>query len=196
MNRAAFYSALRKKDSGVFGTRLKQSAVEGIEAILDAATEYRTKLQHLAYMLATAYHETEYAMQPVPEIGRGRGRKYGVPVKEHGGQVAYGRGYVQLTWSWNYAKADRELLMNGALIRNYELALRHDIASRIMFLGMEQGWFTGKKLSDYIRGNVADYVGARRIINGQDKAKLIAGYAISFERALRAADYNHERKPQ
>src|SRR6185312_11282560 len=35
-----------------------------------------------------------------------------------------------------------------------------------------------------------DYVGARRIINGTDKASLIAGYAKAFETALKAAGYS------
>ncbi len=35
----------------------------------------------------------------------------------------------------------------------------------------------------------ADYVGARRIINGTDKAKTIAGHAVVFETALKAAGY-------
>jgi putative chitinase len=50
-----------------------------------------------------------------------------------------------------------------------------------MILGM----FTGKKLSDYIKpGKAPDYVGARAIINGTDKAKLIAGYANSYIDAI------------
>jgi hypothetical protein len=59
-----------------------------------------------------------------------------------------------------------------------------------MFVGMEEGWFTGKKLSDYINGGKADYYGARGIINGKDRAAEIATYAKAFEAALRAAGYD------
>jgi hypothetical protein len=49
---------------------------------------------------------------------------------------------------------------------------------------MVTGKFTGKKLSDYISGSSVDYIGARRIINGTDRASLVAGYARSFQHAL------------
>jgi hypothetical protein len=53
---------------------------------------------------------------------------------------------------------------------------------------MREGWFTGRRLGDYLRpGRVPDYIGARRVINGQDRAALIAQYARQFERALTQA---------
>jgi hypothetical protein len=55
-----------------------------------------------------------------------------------------------------------------------------------MSYGMRNGSFTGKKLSDYISGTTADYVNARRIINGTDRAELIAGYATRLEPMLNA----------
>ena len=45
---------------------------------------------------------------------------------------------------------------------------------------MINGTFTGKKLRTY-----KDYVSMRRIINGTDKASLIAGYATHFEMCFR-----------
>lgn len=59
-------------------------------------------------------------------------------------------------------------------------------ATNILLLGMKEGWFTGRKLSDYINQSKKDYLNARRIINGMDKASLIAGYAETFEKALRS----------
>jgi hypothetical protein len=53
--------------------------------------------------------------------------------------------------------------------------------------GMFEGWFTGKKLEDYIFGNTCDYVGARKIVNGTDRAETIAGYAEKFQSALLVA---------
>ena len=182
MNRSAFYASLRKRGSGVFGTSLSQTQVEGIEAVLDEAEKRKTPLKWLAYMLATDYHETARTMQPIEEYGRGKGKKYGRPGKY--GQSQHGRGLVQLTWDFNYEKADAKLGLKGALLQNFNLALRMDFAVRIMFDGMEEGWFTKKKLSDY-----SDYLPMRRIINGTDKASLIAGYAVSFEMALRGAGY-------
>lgn len=168
--------------------RLSQDQVDGISAKLDgmAEDEALTDIRHAAYMLATAWHETAMTMQPIAEYGRGRGRRYGKPGRNNG-QVPYGRGDVQLTWDANYERADRELGLGGALIANYDLALDPAISYRIMSRGMLEGWFTGKRLSDYIRPGRVDYVNARRIINGMDKAAEIAGYARGFETILRAA---------
>jgi hypothetical protein len=53
---------------------------------------------------------------------------------------------------------------------------------------MREGWFTGKKLSDFIQdGKPPDYVNARKIINSLDEAQTVAGYASAFELVLRAA---------
>jgi putative chitinase len=103
MDRAAFYGAARH----AFGP-LEQHQVNGFEAILDEAVKRETPLQHLAYMLATAWHETAYKMQPIEEIGKGRGRSYGKalgPFKK----VYFGRGFVQLTWLSNYEHAGDKL---------------------------------------------------------------------------------------
>jgi hypothetical protein len=185
MDRAKFFAAVR---APLFAGKLAGTQVSGTDAILDEAERRGTPLAHLAYMLATAYHETAHTMQPIAEYGRGKGRKYGVSGKH--GQAPYGRGYVQLTWDVNYERADKELGLKGALLRNFDLAMRPDIAAKIMFVGMTEGWFTGKKLADYI-GENADYVGARRIINGTDKAEKIAGYAATFEAALRSGGYGY-----
>lgn len=193
MNRSDFYTYLRRRGSGVFGTSLSTSQVQGCEAILDEAEKKNTQLKWLAYMLATAYHETAHTMKPIAEYGKGRGRKYGVKGKY--GQVPYGRGYVQLTWDYNYENADQKLGLNGRLLKNFDLALDPNIAAQIMFKGMEEGWFTQRKLSHYITDAKTDYVGARKIINGTDKDDLIAGYAVAFEKALVAADYGKDAKP-
>ena len=97
----------------------------------------------------------------------------------------YGRGYVQLTWDWNY-KAMGEKLGNR-LLYEPQLALDPVVAYNIMSLGMRNGSFTGKGLSKYINDEQCDYVNARRIINGTDRAQTIAGYAIKLEAILRAS---------
>lgn len=179
-NEAAFYAAVR---ASLFDGRLTQSQVDGLGSILKAVDCLPVSWK--AYALATAYHETAKTMQPIAEYGKGRGRKYGTPGKH--GQVAYGRGYVQLTWDYNYEKADKELGLDGQLTRNYELAMRHDIAAQILRLGMVEGWFTGRSFKTYLPseiGTEAQFTEARRIINGTDKAQLIAMYAKRFQEAL------------
>lgn len=171
---AAFFASLRE----AFGP-LSQSQVDGINFKLKAMEHW--PVEWAAYGLATGWHETDKKLQPIEEYGKGRGKRYGVP-GPHGGQIAYGRGDVQLTWPENYALMDRELGLNGALIADYDKALDPDISARIMVRGMENGLFTGKGLKSYPLG---DYLNYRRIINGTDKAGLIADHARTFEVALR-----------
>lgn len=138
--------------------------------------------EQLAYVLATAYHECHNPAYP---------RKRLTPMKEFGGErylksktyyPYYGRGFVQLTWRSNYEKASKRLGID--LVNNPDLALEPAYAANIMVYGMKHGTFTGKKLNDYIRPGKADFMQARRIINGMDKSKLIAGYALSFQDCL------------
>jgi hypothetical protein len=56
-----------------------------------------------------------------------------------------------------------------------------------MFDGMEEGWFTGKSLSDYFNESVDDPYNARRVINGTDRATEIAEYHKHFLTAIRSA---------
>lgn len=131
----------------------------------------------LAYMLATTYHETDKKFKAIEEYGKGKGRKYGTPHTETG-KVYYGRGYVQLTWDYNYKKMSD--LLGVDLYHNPELALQDQYATPILFTGMSRGLFTGKKLSDYFNGTKEDWVNARKIINGLDKANIIADYGRKF----------------
>lgn len=184
IDRGIFFAQIRS----LFG-RMSRSQVEGLNSLLDAVGG--CLINEAAYMLATAYHETAHTMQPIEEYGKGRGRDYGKRLKMSRKPysdtlpIYYGRGYVQLTWYENYDKAGRLLKLD--LLRQPELALQADVAAKIMREGMFDGWFTGKKLGEYIGLRTAEYVSARRIINGMDKAQFIAGYAVVFELALRKA---------
>src|SRR5690606_16382609 len=100
MDRKIFYDRIRP----LFGGTITQGQVEGMEAILNEwEARELTDQRHLAYVLATAFHETAKTMQPVREYGRGKGRPYGDP-DPLTGLIYYGRGHVQLTWKGNYRK--------------------------------------------------------------------------------------------
>lgn len=199
MNRQAFFDSCRK---GILGPTLDQSEVDGCTAILDAMEGL--PLSWCAYALATAFHETAHTMQPIREFGGPKylTRMYDVtgarPKLAHdmgntssGDGVKYcGRGFVQLTWKSNYAKASQ--VTGEDLVANPEKAMRIDLAAKIMRSGMENGWFTGKAFRHCLpdaRGTLAQYTNARRIINGTDRAGLIAGYALQFEAALVAGGW-------
>jgi putative chitinase len=182
---AAFFRVARDH----FGP-LSQSQVEGFETLLQAFGVARWPLAWAAYGLATAWHETAMTMQPVreaywkTEAWRKANLRY---------WPWYGRGYPQLTWDYNYKKADDELGLNGALVADPDLAMRCDIAAKIMVRGMEQGWFTTKSLGDFLpRAGPAGldaFKRARTIINGQDKALKIAREALVFQSALEAGGW-------
>jgi putative chitinase len=187
-DRKRFFDGYRAK----YGS-LKQGQVDGLNALLAAveADPDVSDVRWVAYMLATVKHECADTWQPIEEYGKGKGRKYGnaVTVTDPDGNtysnVYYGRGYVQLTWEANYRKMGSAL--GNRLLYEPALALQPDIAYQIMSLGMRRGDFTGKKLEDYINDKGVDYVNARRIINGTDRADLIAGYARDLEAILRAS---------
>jgi hypothetical protein len=172
------------------GPTLSTEEVSGCERILNACAEARFPASWAAYTLATAYHETAGTLKPIREYGKGQGRPYGQPGR-NGGQIPYGRGDVQLTHDDNYERADRELGLNGALVRNYDLALDPAISARILVKGMEEGWFTGKGLPDFVPEEPGrpHFNNARRIVNGTDKAALIADYAMTFFEGLRAGGW-------
>src|SRR5690606_23522492 len=108
-------------------------------------------------------------------------------------------GYVQLTWEHNYEKASRELcdkalsLVCVDFVANPKLLLEPEYAAPILIAGMAEGWFTGKKLSDYITLQKSDFKNARRIVNKMDRAELIAGYARDYDKALLAEGYGVEQ---
>lgn len=188
--------------NSLFGGSLKQSQVDGINAILSSINKHGVSKQQASYIFATTYHETARTMQPIEEYGRGKGRPYGTWYKNSRGELYswtdgsktkaylqkdyphlyYGRSYPQLTWYVNYKKAGE--ILNADFLRNPELVMDLKYASDILVIGMLDGWFTGRKLSDYINFAKKDYYNARRIINGLDKATLIADYAKLFEDAL------------
>lgn len=180
-----FFAAMRA--GRVLGPTLSQSEVDGCKAIIAACEGW--PVAWTAYALATAYHETAGTMQPIREYGRGKGRKYG-KVGKYPPNIPFGRGYVQLTWDFNYELADEKLGLNGALLKDFDLALDHAIAAQIMVRGMKEGWFTRKKLADFLPtdrpATLAEFTAARPIINGTDKAQQIARHALEFQKGLMA----------
>lgn len=187
-NKDVFFREVR---ASFFRKGLSQSKVDGLNHLLDCWEKGYSDypVEFLAYCLATAYHETAHTFEPLREYGRGRGRRYGRPDPETG-EIYYGRGYVQLTWKYNYKKAGNKLGCN--FVDNPDAVMRPDWGARILFTGCIEGWFTGKKLQHYITPKKSDYRQARRIVNGMDRASLIAGYARKFEHALDAAHSRQE----
>lgn len=186
-NLKPFFDEIR---GALFGGRLSQGQVEGITAKITAMKTADFPVSWMAYLLATSYHETARRMLPVREglsasdTWRKNNLRY---------YPWYGRGDVQLTWESNYRKADKELGLNGALVKDPDLALDKDISAKIIVRGMKEGWFSGDSkgrhdLARHLPDEIAtreQFKQARRIINLMDKADMIAGVALKFQEALR-----------
>lgn len=177
--------------------KLTQSQVDGLTTLLTfiESDESITDLRHAAYMLATVKHECADKWQPITEYGnRSYFDKYepNTPIGKRLGNVNVGdgyryrgRGYVQITGRANYDRLSGVLGIAKAFLLDPDIVLKPSYAYSIMSAGMRFGLFTGKRLSDYISDDKCDYISARKIINGLDRAALIADYAQKLESVLR-----------
>lgn len=216
MDRSNFFDVVR---SPVFGGKLSQAQVNGMEAILDAVdAEGVIDLRQVAYILATPMIETggsfvpivenlnysaqgllttfpkyftaaqaqSYARQPQRIANRAYANRMSNGNEASGDGWKYrGRGFVQITGRANYAKFST--ILGVDLVSNPDLALSDDQAAKIIVVGMRDGVFTGHKLSNYFEPASADWVGARYIVNRQDKAQQIANFGRQFWTALKSA---------
>jgi putative chitinase len=180
-----FFSELRQK---LFIT-LTDSQIDGIRSLIDEWSRYYSfaDKRMLAYIIATVTWETGGTMQPIAEVGKGRGLPYGVPDPSTG-QTYYGRGLLELTWKKNYQIIGD--IIHVDLLNNPDLLLAQPYSSDAAIIGMMNGLFTGKSLSDYFSGNAEEWVNARRVVNGLDKAELIG------ERARKIFEIMKETKAQ
>ena len=158
----------------------KKAAIQTI--IKEARRQGITNKSQIAYILATVQHETNDSFQPVREayfLGEPDAENYRTTLRYY---PYYGRGYVQLTWDYNYREYSN--LLGLDLINNPDWVMRPDISLFILIDGMKRGVFTGVKLDDYIDGSFVDFYNARRIINGEDEAPRIENYAVIWQTNL------------
>lgn len=216
MDKPAFYAALRKRDSGVFGTSLSQAQVDGCESILEAArTEGIEDIRHVANVLAQVYHETGGYMLPIKETvmphhkdknpsdatvisrlnnaySRGQLPWVNTPYWRDGW---FGRGQIQITHRRNYEKLGDRLGVN--LVADRDKALDPEVSARIAVVGMAEGIFTGRRLADYFSDGKNDVRNARGIVNGPDDTEdTVTRYHMAFLAALDQAGWTPPAKPQ
>ena len=195
LDRKKFFAGVR---ASPFDGKLSANQVGGMSALLDEWDRRKlTDLRWLGYMLGTPFIETARTMQPIKEYGGSAyyfkmydpygtrpklARKNGNTTRGDG--VRYcGRGYVQLTWKNNYARLTKLLRDAGFgidLVANPDLAMRPDVAAFILFEGMIDGLFTGRRLDQFFNDTKTDWTNARRIINGTDRATEIGTISKEF----------------
>ncbi|MFL9833581.1 glycoside hydrolase family 19 protein [Chryseobacterium terrae] len=202
-----------KKDKSGNEIPLSESVKTSLKKMFRSIAEYYKNedrccdKKQIAYLLATAKHETGDTFNPVeeanwlswnarkkyfeemydPVLGKNEKRRSMALSNENtvqgDGEKYFGRGYVQLTWKKNYRRMKEKFGVD--FVNDRDKAAEHEWAMKILIYGSEEGIFTGKSLSDYIKGETADYVNARRVINGTDMASTIAGYAEKIEKCLK-----------
>ncbi|WP_287751524.1 glycoside hydrolase family 19 protein [Microcystis sp. M046S1] len=197
VDRDEFFTAFESQ----FNRQLTASQKQGYNAIFDYWDKSNLDDNRwLAYVLATAFHETGEDMQPVREgfastdqgsinavtslYNRGIiGENYALP--EANGKSYFGRGLVQITWGDNYKKLGQAIGIGNQLYDNPSLALNMEVAVKILFVGMVDGLYAPvHSLRKYFFEDRTDWVNARRIINWLDKADLVAGYGQKFFKCL------------
>lgn len=185
---------------GRFGTITNNQIVQGLEFLLGEIEKdvQFTILRQIAYVLATVKGETGI-FQPIKEkrASQIKQPKLWATQNKYWNTGFMGRGYIQITWRDNYLKAGQKLtgvtvnnitIGKDTFVNNPDLVMQPKFAYLIISRGMREGWFTTKKLGDYIKeGSPPNYVGARYIVNGQDRAQEFASFAEKFELILRAS---------
>lgn len=215
MDRHTFFTTAR----AIMGGRLTDRQVDSINAILAEADARKIKNEWLAYILATAQGESgldyskrenmnysedrlrqmvanpnykrwrdringrfsEYARQPMKLANLVYHSILGNGDEASGDGWTYrGWGLVQITGRDNFNKFG---------VNPESAVSAPDMAARVLFDGMIAGLFTSKKLADYDVPGGFDFVGARRIINGQAQAAQYAENAQKWFDALDGAGY-------
>ncbi|RZM99592.1 hypothetical protein D9741_23210, partial [Escherichia sp. E14V7] len=159
-----------------------------IRAIIEESRKQGFSLNsQIAYILATVKRETGDTFQPVREGDWGGHISTDEYRKKHYRYYPYyGRGYVQITWDYNYKAYSEKLGVD--LVSDPDRALEPNNSLFILIDGFKNGVFTGKKLTDYVSKDSVDFLNARRCINGLDHAEQIKGFAEVFLSKLDARE--------
>jgi len=211
LDRGKFFAALR--GTSLFPAGLKQFHVDGLNRLLNCWEKYIAKgdpsLQRLAYDLATSWHETANTLAPITERGSASYfLKYepGTPLGKMLGNTQKGDGYryrgegdVQNTGRRNAAFSSKRL--NALFGLQVDFVARPDLrgdpllSALCLFVGNSEGWWTGKALRQYIdetdeadSEEIKEFIAARHVVNGTDRALEIAQEALVFAKALKSAD--------
>lgn len=209
MDRAKFFSAVR---SSLFGGKLSQVQVDGLDAVLDEWEKGgHSDIRWLAYILATAHHETggrfsavtenlNYSAKRLTQVWPSRfptiaaatpfaNNPQALANKVYGGRM----GNTGPNDGFRYLGrglvqiTGKDNYRKYGLENNPEAAAEIKTAAHIIVDGMVHGRFTGQSLSRYFDHDSDDPVGARKIINPDSNGGKIATEYRAYLSALRTA---------
>jgi putative chitinase len=209
MNRSAYYSAVR---ASLFAGKLTQDQVTGMEAILDEWEKGNyLDPRWLAYIMATAHHETGARFAPIEENLNYSAKRlcqvwpsrfpnasaaapYAGSPEKLANKVYGGRmGNVAPGDGWKYRGrglvqiTGRTNYAKYGLVDTPEAAGDVKTAARIIVDGMVNGRFTGLKLSTFFDIDSNNPAGARKIINPDANGAKIAKEYELYLKAVKAA---------
>lgn len=219
MDKKLFYTALRRKNSGLFKTRLSPAQVEGLEVILTEGEKRKLSLKHMSYVLATAYLEVGGKMQPIREslnysvagllstFGRHRisasdAQRLGRKGKRPADQVAIANIIYGGTWGmanlgnmkpddgWRYRGGGFPQITGRANFAKF--GWENEPEKCLDLKASAEGMVEGMMKGLYTGKKLSDYTeyfSMRQVVNSFDRAELIAEYARSFEKVLKEAGW-------
>jgi hypothetical protein len=166
-------------------TRREANRATSVAALSEAARARQLTRAQIAYVLATAEHESD-SFNTLEEYASGdryEGRTDLGNSQPGDGRRFKGRGYVQLTGRRNYASyaaiTDLELARLPIILMNWPA-----LSVFVMIDGMLRGTYTGRRLDEFVNSGRQDFFNARQVINGHDRADKIAAQATDWLKQL------------
>ena len=165
--------------------RAQANRDKSVSAIIEAARAKQLIDAQIAYVLATAEHESD-SFRTLEEYSSGaqyEGRAdLGNTIAGDGVRFK-GRGYVQLTGRLNYTSYSE---IAGLQLTRFPLIVMNWPALSVFVIvdGMMRGVYTKRKLGDFVSNSKQDFYNARQVINGHDRAEKIADQASDWLRQL------------
>jgi predicted chitinase len=164
---------------------LDENRTNSAKAITDAASSAGLSKPQIAYVLATAEHESD-SFKTLEEYADGSNyeKRQDLGNSEKGdGPRFKGRGYVQLTGRRNYTLyrdiTGTELVKLPFIMMNWSA-----LAVFVLVHGMTNGIYTGQRLDTFVNERSQNFIDARQVVNDHDRADKIAAQANDWLKQL------------
>jgi len=167
-NNAALYNSYPAPESRIYDAFIAELHRSGI-----------TRKEEAAMAITQFMHESD-GFRAVREYrcdGNNCPNEYRTPGCDQPGQYYYGRGFIQLTWCYNYRDASNELYGNDWLISDADAAARDfNVAWQTSM------WFWRSRVHNAAGVQDLRFGATTRAINGYLECDLSSGHAIARKR--------------